>query len=108
MTEPRFDELVHQPHRLRICVLLSAAEEMSFQALCEELDISMPTLSKQLKMLTDAGYVTTSKSRARGRPATWARLTKPGYAALQGHLAALRKLAEDAGRSAPTGSSAGN
>ena len=97
MTQPHFDDLIHQPHRLRICVILSAAEEVSFQTLCEELDIAMPTLSKQLKMLTDAGYIATTKSRALGRPTTWARLTSAGRTALQGHLAALRQLADEAG-----------
>lgn len=96
MTEAAFDDLVHQPHRLRICVLLAAAEQMSFQALCDELSVAMPTLSKQLKMLTDAGYVSTTKERATGRPVTWARLTPRGRRALQGHLAALRQLAAQA------------
>lgn len=97
MTEPRFDELMHQPHRLRICVILSAAETVSFQALCDELAVGVPTLSKQLKILTDAGYVTTTKTRGRGRPATWAALTATGRGALAGHLAALRQLADGAG-----------
>lgn len=93
---PLFDELIHQPHRLRICVLLAGGREMSFQALCEDLDLPMPTLSKQLKMLGDAGYLTTSKARGDGRPTTWARLTPTGVRALHGHLAALRQLAEQA------------
>ncbi|MCE1178547.1 MAG: transcriptional regulator [Micrococcales bacterium] len=96
MSAPHFDELVHQPHRLRICVILSAVEQASFQALCEELGVSMPTLSKQLRMLADAGYVTTDKRPSGTRPATWATLTKKGRAALQGHLAALRELADQA------------
>lgn len=94
---PAFDELIHQPHRLRICVALSVAQEVSFQALCDDLDLAMPTLSKQLKMLTDAGYVETAKSRGEGRPTTWASLTKSGRAALDGHLAALRELANQVG-----------
>lgn len=93
MTQPRFDDLVHQPHRLRICVILSAAENASFQALCEELGVAMPTLSKQLKMLADAGYVSTRKEKLGGRPSTWAALTTQGRQALAGHLAALRELA---------------
>ena len=93
MTAPRFDDLVHQPHRLRICVILSVTEEASFQALCEELDVAMPTLSKQLRMLTDAGYVKTRKQASGGRPTTWASLTKKGRIAVKGHLAALQELA---------------
>lgn len=93
MTTASFDELIHQPHRLRICVALSVPGEVSFQALCDDLELAMPTLSKQLKMLADAGYVKTSKARGEGRPTTWASLTPKGRKALQGHLAALRELA---------------
>lgn len=94
MSEPVFDDLIHQPHRLRICVLLAGAEEVAFQALCEELGVAMPTLSKQLKMLSEAGYVTTRKTFPSGRAATWARLTTAGRHALTGHLAALKSLVE--------------
>lgn len=97
MTEPLFDELIHQPHRLRICVILAASDEVSFQTLCDDLDLAMPTLSKQLKMLTEAGYVQASKKPFMGRSSTWAKLTKKGRLALAGHLAALAQLAADAG-----------
>lgn len=98
MTAPLFDELIHQPHRLRICVLLSTVEHMSFQALCEDVDVSMPTLSKQLKMLSEAGYVATSKTSGPGRSTTRASLTQAGRRALTGHLDALRELAAQAGQ----------
>ncbi|WP_116114864.1 winged helix-turn-helix domain-containing protein [Austwickia chelonae] len=94
MSSPPFDELIHQPHRLRICVLLAGVEEMSFQALCDELDVTMPTLSKQLKMLTEAGYVKTRKFTLSKRQSTWAHLTPAGSAALKAHLAALRSMAD--------------
>ncbi len=90
---PRFDEVIHAPHRLRICVMLSAADEMDFGAIRDDLGVADSVLSKQLKVLTDAGYVELKKPQGRGRIRTWARLTKTGRTALAGHLAELRRLA---------------
>lgn len=89
----RFDETIHAPLRLRICVLLSPVESMSFAALREELDIAESVLSKHLKTLVAAEYVALTKTSDGARRATWARLTRAGRRALQGHLLALQELA---------------
>ncbi|MEU5155913.1 transcriptional regulator [Glycomyces sp. NPDC021274] len=93
MIEPRFDEIVHAPNRLRICSMLSATDEVEFAALRESLGVSDSVLSKQLKALEDAGYVTVKKSPMDGRTRTWAALTPAGKAAFNGHVAELRRLA---------------
>lgn len=91
---PRFDEVIHAPHRLRICALLAPVESMEFGTVRDELGVADSVLSKQLRALTDAGFATTSKRRGEtGRPRTWLSLTCEGRRAFAGHLEALRELA---------------
>lgn len=99
---PVFDEIIHSPNRLRICVLLSTVEAMEFAALREDLGVADSVLSKHLATLADAGYVTlTRPTGLGGRPRTWARLTTPGHRALHGHLAALQQLTNLATQAPP-------
>lgn len=88
-----FDEVIHSPNRLRICVLLSTVESMEFAALRDELGVADSVASKHLAVLAQQDYVTlTRPTGLGGRPRTWARLTPKGKAALDGHLAALREI----------------
>ncbi|WP_040816279.1 transcriptional regulator [Nocardia concava] len=96
--EPAFDEIVHPPNRLKLCAMLATADLVEFAVAREVLDISDSVLSKQVKILRDAGYVRVAKKTRDARPQTWIGLTKTGRAALNGHLAALRKIAEQAQR----------
>ncbi|MGN0100584.1 transcriptional regulator [Dietzia sp. CH92] len=90
----RFDEIIHAPHRLRICALLAPVESMEFGTVRDELGVADSVLSKQFKVLADAGYATTSKAAAAtGRARTWLALTRDGRRAFAGHLEALRELA---------------
>lgn len=92
-TAPVFDEVIHAPMRLRICTLLGSVSSAEFAALRDELDVADSVLSKHLKTLSDAGYVTITKSRPQpGRPVTWAGLTREGKRALASHIAALQQL----------------
>ncbi|GAA1671903.1 transcriptional regulator [Glycomyces endophyticus] len=92
--EPRFDEVIHAPNRLRICSMLSRAAEVEFAAIREGLGVSDSVLSKQLKALEDAGYLTVRKSPLEGRTRTWAALTDAGRTAFAAHVAELKRLAE--------------
>lgn len=88
-----FDDVVHQRVRLRVCAMLDAATEVDFATLEASLGISTSLLSKQLKVLTDAGYVQLERRKQLvGRPRTWVRLTRAGRAAYRGHVAALREI----------------
>ncbi|WIY82211.1 transcriptional regulator [Propionimicrobium sp. PCR01-08-3] len=90
---PRFDELIHMPTRLRITAALATATDMEFNALEEALQISTSLLSKQLRVLVDAGYVKLDKRPQRtGRPRTWVSLTTAGRRAYLGHIKALKEL----------------
>ena len=91
-----FDETIHSPNRLRICAALSAARQVEFATLEQGLGVSKSLLSKQLKVLIDAGYVTLErKPQPFGRPRTWVGLTPAGRKAYRNHVAALRKIIEE-------------
>ncbi len=88
-----FDELIHSPVRLRICAALGTATALEFTAIEEALKVSTSTLSKQLRVLADAGYVSLDKRKQSfGRPRTWVSLTLRGRRAFDAHVAALRRL----------------
>ena len=94
--EARFDDLIHSPNRLRICSALEPATHLEFTALEESLGISTSLLSKQLKLLSDVGYLALEKRpQPVGRPRTWIRLTPRGRRAYLGHVHALRNLTGD-------------
>ena len=91
-----FDETIHSPNRLRICAALSVARQVEFAALERGLGVSKSLLSKQLRVLIDAGYVTLErKPQPFGRPRTWVGLTPAGRRAYRDHVAALRKIIEE-------------
>ena len=95
---PEFHELIHAPVRLRICGLLRPMSEVEFSVLRDTLQLKDANLSKNLKLLADAGLVTLRKEfspvRNDARRLTWVSLTVEGHAALAGHLAALRAIAD--------------
>lgn len=95
---PHFDEVIHSPVRLRVCGLLRRGNELEFGVLRDTLGLSDAHLSKNLRVLADAGFVSmrkeSSPSRADARRLTWIALTSAGKAALEGHLAALAGIAE--------------
>lgn len=91
--EGRFDELIHAPNRLRICAALDSATELEFSVLEDSLSLSTSLVSKQLRLLAEAGYVALDKRpQPFGRPRTWVRLTGRGRYAYLEHVAALRWL----------------
>jgi DNA-binding MarR family transcriptional regulator len=95
------DPLIHPITRLSICGLLAAgADWIEFAALRDAAGISDSVLSKQSRMLEDAGYVAVRKGAVGRRPRTWFRLTAEGRQALEGHLAWLSELEEAVSASA--------
>jgi DNA-binding MarR family transcriptional regulator len=91
--KPAFDELIHPPNRLRICALLASAESVEFSALRDMLEVSDSVLSKQVKVLKDAGYVESTRRTRDAQGQTSLQLTARGRSALDGHLAELRRIA---------------
>ena len=95
------DPLIHPITRLSICGLLAAgANWVEFAALRDAAGISDSVLSKQSRVLEDAGYVEVRKGAVGRRPRTWFRLTAEGRQAVQGHLAWLAQLEEAVSASA--------
>jgi DNA-binding MarR family transcriptional regulator len=89
------DPLIHPITRLSICGLLAAgAEWVEFAALRDAAGISDSVLSKQSRILEDAGYLKVRKGAVGRRPRTWFRLTAEGRQALEDHLAWLGQLEE--------------
>lgn len=97
-SEGAFSELIHAPMRLRICGLLRSVAEIDFAVLRDTLNISDPTLSKHLKLLSDAGIVdmkkATSSTRTDSRRITWLSLTPHGKRTFDQHLEALRAISK--------------
>lgn len=91
--QPAFDEVVHAPNRLQITAMLAPVEALEFGTVRHALSISDSVLSKHVKVLAEAGYVSAAKTPHGSRTRTWLSLTPAGHAALDGHLAELRRIA---------------
>ena len=96
--EAVFDELIHFPARLRICGLLCRADAVAFRTLEEALELPASQLSRHLKAMAEAGYVSVSKTaspdRGDARRVAWVTLTPTGRRALDRHMAALILIAQ--------------
>ena len=92
-----FNEVIHSPVRLRVCGLLRHVEQLEFAVARDTLEVTDAHLSKNLKVLSEAGIVTLRKERSQERSdwrkLTWIALTAEGRASLEGHLAALAEIA---------------
>lgn len=93
MSEASFDDLIHAPLRLQICAMLAPVRSLPFSDIRDRLEISDSVLSKHLSALAEAEYVEVSRVRVNARSRRQVTLTKPGRAALRGHLAALQAIA---------------
>lgn len=91
--EPVFDEVIHAANRLQICAMLASVDSLAFAAVRDSLQVSDPVLSKHVKILQDAGYLSMTKAPSGSRIRTWLSLTPAGRVALDGHLAELRRIA---------------
>ena len=86
------DRMVHEPARLAILTVLSAAEDVEFLFLLKVTGLSKGNLSAQAQKLEAAGYVQTIKG-FRGRiPVTRFRLTDEGRRALAAYQSQMRAL----------------
>ena len=95
-TPASFDEEIHAPVRLRICAALGAVSWAEFSAMRESLGVAASVLSKHLARLESIGYVEVTRRLGADARTSTVRLTTAGRAALAGHLAALREIADAA------------
>lgn len=89
---PVFNEVIHAPHRLRICAMLSAAHKVEFAVLQDGLGLSKSALSKHLTLLTEAGYISQSRALRASHSRVWLSLTSEGERAYSAHVSALRAI----------------
>ncbi|MCF6746581.1 winged helix-turn-helix transcriptional regulator [Blastococcus sp. KM273128] len=89
---PRFDPVIHAPPRLQVCGLLAAVDTMDFAAVRERVGVSDSVLSKHVKQLEEAGYVTVRKATRASRVRTSLALTPAGRSAFDAHVAELRRI----------------
>jgi DNA-binding MarR family transcriptional regulator len=92
MTLDDLDPVLSPPKRLAALGMVAAARKVDFSFIRAELDLSDSDLSKQLKALAEAGYITTNKTGRGATRRTWVSITDEGAAALDAHAAALQEL----------------
>jgi len=93
----RFDELIHQPVRLRIMaalMTLDAQSRISFNALKGVLKVTDGNLGGHLFKLEQAGYVLVEKTFVRNKPQTYLAVTPRGQIAFTEHIAALQQIVQ--------------
>lgn len=91
------DPLIHAPNRLQMCCMLAAVDTIDFATLREALGVSESVLSKHIRLLEEAAYVSVRKTPLDGRVRTWIALAPDGRKALKSHLAALKAMIAAAG-----------
>ena len=92
MKNSRLNSVIHAPNRLHICSILSTSGEMEFKWLRERLEVSDSVLSKHIKLLEEAGYVSVSKRKDFGHRRTWIRLNAAGREAYTEHVKELKRM----------------
>jgi DNA-binding MarR family transcriptional regulator len=97
VSEPGFDPLIHNPHRLRICAIAYAAGYVEFGELQERLGVSKSALSKHVSQLVEHGYLREEHVTRAGYARLRLSLTERGRIAYRGHTAALKAIIEAAG-----------
>lgn len=87
-------DLLLDPTRLRIVAVVAPASKVEFSFVREATGLSDSALSKQLRTLTEAGFVEQEKLRTGpARSRTWIKLTPDGRAILTAHTEALTAIA---------------
>ncbi|HEX2991170.1 MAG TPA: transcriptional regulator [Anaerolineales bacterium] len=86
------DRLIHEPARLLIVTILSAAASADFLFLQRETGLTRGNLSAHLSKLEEAGYVKIEKTFKGKLPLTVCKLTAAGQKALQQYRQQLQEF----------------
>lgn len=92
------DPLLMTELRLAIMSILMQVEETDFLHIKEVTGATVGNISIQLDKLSEAGYLTISKSFVGKRPRTSCRITKEGRTAFTKHFEALKSYLPDTTR----------
>ncbi|MCK9486943.1 MAG: transcriptional regulator [Dehalococcoidia bacterium] len=88
----RLDEVVHQRVRLGILAVLWEAQRADFAYLRETLGLTDGNLARHLRVLEEAGYVSSARVLDGRRPRTWVEATPAGIRAFEEEVQTLREL----------------
>ena len=86
------DQLVHQPARLSILVLLYVVESASFLYVARQTGLTRGNLSAHVSKLEAAGYVAVEKEFVEKIPHTLLRLTPAGQEALRAYWQQMKQV----------------
>lgn len=86
------DRVIHEPARLKIMSVLSAAESADFIYLMGETGLTRGNLSVQLTRLKEAGYIKIAKEFVGNSPRTTASMTPEGKKAFDEYRTYLASL----------------
>jgi DNA-binding transcriptional ArsR family regulator len=89
---PQIDDLLHEPARLRLLLLLSVVKRTDFTYLLKLSGMSKGNLSVQMNKLADAKIVTIDKSFQGNRPRTMYELTAQGRKALRAYKKNMKTI----------------
>ena len=92
---PRFDDIIHQPLRLRIMSALNALpspQGMEFSRLKKLTGATDGNLGAHIETLAKAGYVSIDKAFVAKRPQTTVTATLAGRAAFAEHVLSLQQI----------------
>ena len=92
---PEFNEIIHQPVRLRIMaalVTLEPGDEVDFTYLRDLLEVTDGNLGAHLRKLEEAGYIAVNKTFVERKPRTFVAATPQGRGVFQEHVAALEAI----------------
>ncbi len=84
------DPLLHSQLRLAVMSILISVELAEFTYLKEKTNSTAGNLSVQLDKLSEAGYITVTKSFKGKRPVTSCKITKKGIKAFEEYVTALK------------------
>ncbi len=96
-----FDKIIHERVRLLILIYLAndVKQQIPFNELKENLDLTAGNLSVQLSNLEQAGYIRIQKSFLSKRPVTNISLTPEGLEALKRYMLEMEDLIQTFKRS---------
>ncbi len=86
------DRLIHEPARLMIVTILSAAEKADFLYLLNETGLTKGNLSAHLSKLEEAGYVEIEKTYRGKIPQTLVSLTEKGHGSFNAYRERLKQI----------------
>lgn len=84
------DPLLHSQLRLAIMSILMSVESADFVYIREKTEATAGNISVQLDKLSQAGYITITKSFKGKRPNTTCRITRKGVTAFENYVKALK------------------